>query len=62
LKTALKLLIETSLSEIEAQKPEKISIELERTRQQSHGDFSCNIAMVLAKQLGTNPRQLARNS
>jgi len=59
LKTALKLLITTALSTIESQQPEKISIELERTRQQSHGDFSCNIAMVLAKQLGTNPRQLA---
>ncbi|MFB3091522.1 MAG: arginine--tRNA ligase, partial [Gammaproteobacteria bacterium] len=32
---------------------------IERTRDQAHGDFSCNIAMVLAKQANTNPRQLA---
>jgi arginyl-tRNA synthetase len=34
-------------------------IQIERTRDQSHGDFACNIAMVLAKQAKTNPRQLA---
>ncbi len=35
------------------------SIQIERTRDQTHGDFACNIAMVLAKQAKTNPRQLA---
>lgn len=34
-------------------------IHIERTRDQSHGDYACNIAMVLAKQAKTNPRQLA---
>lgn len=34
-------------------------IQLERTRDQTHGDFACNIAMVLAKQAKTNPRKLA---
>jgi len=34
-------------------------ITIERTRDQSHGDYACNIAMVLAKQAKTNPRQLA---
>jgi arginyl-tRNA synthetase len=34
-------------------------IKIERTRDQSHGDYACNIAMVLAKQARTNPRQLA---
>ena len=34
-------------------------IQIERTRDQTHGDFACNIAMVLAKQANTNPRQLA---
>ncbi len=34
-------------------------LQIERTRDQSHGDFACNIAMVLAKQAKTNPRQLA---
>jgi arginyl-tRNA synthetase len=34
-------------------------IKIERTRDQSHGDYACNIAMVLARQAKTNPRQLA---
>ena len=34
-------------------------IQIERTRDQAHGDFACNIAMVLAKQAKTNPRELA---
>src|SRR5262245_59072095 len=34
-------------------------IQIERTRDQKHGDFACNIAMVLAKSLQTNPRKLA---
>jgi len=34
-------------------------IKIERTRDQSHGDYACNIAMVLAKQARTNPRELA---
>ncbi|MFT5425101.1 MAG: arginyl-tRNA synthetase [Gammaproteobacteria bacterium] len=34
-------------------------IQIERTRDQTHGDFACNIAMVLAKQAKSNPRELA---
>lgn len=34
-------------------------IKIERTRDQSHGDYACNIAMVLARQAKTNPKQLA---
>ena len=34
-------------------------IQIERTRDQAHGDFACNIAMVLAKQANINPGQLA---
>jgi arginyl-tRNA synthetase len=34
-------------------------IKIERTRDQSHGDYACNIAMVLARQAKTNPGQLA---
>lgn len=32
---------------------------IERTRDQKHGDFACNIAMVLAKPAGMRPRDLA---
>ncbi len=34
-------------------------IMLERTRQPDHGDFACNIAMVLAKAARKKPRELA---
>lgn len=34
-------------------------IKIERTRDQSHGDYACNIAMVLARQAKTTPKQLA---
>jgi len=35
------------------------NVVLEHPSDLSHGDFSCNIAMVLAKQVGKNPRELA---
>lgn len=34
-------------------------VQLERTKDKKHGDFACNIAMVLAKSAGMNPRQIA---
>lgn len=34
-------------------------IKIERTRDASHGDLACNIALVLAKKVGMNPRDLA---
>ena len=36
---------------------DRITVEL--PRDPSHGDLATNAAMVLAKQVGTNPRQLA---
>ncbi len=36
-----------------------IDIRLERTRDTKHGDFACNIAMILAKKLHKNPRDIA---
>jgi arginyl-tRNA synthetase len=35
-------------------------IKIERTRDARHGDFSCNAAMVLAKKIGYNPRELGK--
>ena len=32
---------------------------VERTKSREHGDYACNIAMILAKQLGKKPRELA---
>lgn len=37
-----------------------IRIELARTKQASHGDYSCNLAMQLAKYLHKNPREVAQ--
>ncbi|WP_424948484.1 arginine--tRNA ligase [Candidatus Spongiihabitans sp.] len=36
------------------------SISVERTREAAHGDFASNLAMKLAKQVNTSPRQLAQ--
>ena len=36
------------------------TVEIERTRDPKHGDFSSNIAMRMAKAAGKNPRELAQ--
>ena len=36
------------------------NIQIERTRDSSHGDFACNIAMLLAKPARAKPRELAQ--
>jgi arginyl-tRNA synthetase len=36
------------------------AIHIERPKQASHGDFSCNLAMQLARSMKRNPRQLAQ--
>lgn len=35
-------------------------IQLTRTKDRSHGDFACNLAMMLAKPAAKNPRELAQ--
>ncbi|MGZ4997608.1 MAG: arginine--tRNA ligase [Methylobacter sp.] len=35
------------------------NINIDRTRDAQHGDFASNLALMLAKQVSTNPRQLA---
>jgi arginyl-tRNA synthetase len=37
-----------------------INIQIERTRDKTHGDLACNIAMTLAKPLRSNPRVIAQ--
>jgi arginyl-tRNA synthetase len=53
--TALQTLVADGALDCEL--PESITIE--RTRERSHGDFACNIAMVLAKAARSKPRDLA---
>lgn len=38
---------------------EAVAIQIESTKDRSHGDYACNIAMMLAKSAGMNPRELA---
>ena len=56
IRTALQQLIDTGSLAIEM--PEQIAIE--RTRDKAHGDYACNIALVLAKQARCQPRLLAQ--
>lgn len=35
------------------------NIQITRTKDESHGDFACNLAMMLAKPAGKNPREMA---
>lgn len=37
-----------------------LRIEMMRTKQASHGDYSCNLAMQLAKPMKQNPREIAK--
>ena len=37
----------------------QVNLVFERTRQKEHGDFACNVAMMLAKPARMNPRKLA---
>jgi len=39
---------------------QNLTIELERPKQASHGDYACNVAMQLAKALKRNPREVAQ--
>lgn len=53
---ALNALAETG--QLDGGSPSKIQID--RTRDKSHGDLACNIALTLAKAAGLPPRQLAQ--
>ena len=63
----MKNLIETLLRQALAVLPETlvpaaqrdIDIEVERTRDATHGDFASNVAMRLAKAARQNPRKIA---
>lgn len=59
-KTHFITLIEKASSAITSLETIAISVELTRTKQASHGDYSCNLAMHLAKPLHKNPREIAQ--
>ncbi|CAN5567752.1 arginine--tRNA ligase [soil metagenome] len=37
----------------------EVPVEISDTKQEAHGDYTCNLAMVAAKRAGANPRALA---
>jgi arginyl-tRNA synthetase len=63
LKDQLRQIIETVLTDLIAQKSLPVmalpTIQIDRTKDKSHGDFACNIAMMLARPAKMNPRQIA---
>jgi len=58
LKTHLAGLFETAL-EVVAPEARAAAVTLERPKQASHGDYACNVAMQVAKQMRRNPREIA---
>lgn len=63
MKTHLQELIAQALLDLQRKgtlpKDLEPDIQLERTRSEAHGDFSCNIAMMLAKAAKMSPREIA---
>jgi len=63
LKTQITNLVNAALAELpdlaDAAADATIAASVERTRDASHGDFACNIAMRLARSARKNPRELA---
>ena len=63
MKQQLTLLIQQALDALVAQGqlPDDIApqLQIDRTRDKSHGDLACNIALTLAKTARKNPRELA---
>jgi arginyl-tRNA synthetase len=61
IKSLLLTSLETCAKQHDFQIPQDFSIALESPRDTTHGDYSSNIAMILAKKIGMNPRQLAEH-
>ncbi len=62
MKSHLQQLIQQTLSTLQEQGelPDcDAPVQIERTRDKSHGDFACNIAMLLAKPARRKPREIA---
>ena len=59
IKSHLTELLTQSLARVAPQSPASV-IALERPKQAAHGDWACNVAMQLARELKRNPRELAQ--
>ena len=58
LKSDLAQLFAAALGKIAPSQPASL-IQLERPKQESHGDYACNLALLLAKPLHRSPRDIA---
>ncbi|MFH1455060.1 MAG: arginine--tRNA ligase [bacterium] len=59
IKEVLEKSIKTALWSLKIDESKISKISIEHPDDLTHGDYSCNIAMVLAKQVSQNPRELA---
>jgi arginyl-tRNA synthetase len=62
LKETIELLLNQALDQLIADGliETKPALQITRTKDAAHGDFTCNIAMILAKQAGKPPREIAQ--
>ncbi len=63
MKSALHELIKQTVFSLQEQDKlpalQSIQFQIERARNKQHGDYACNIALLLAKQIGKPPREIA---
>jgi len=59
LKNSIELSLKAAISQQLLPEIDLPEIQIERTKDKAHGDFACNIAMMLAKSAKMNPRQIA---
>ncbi|HLF66843.1 MAG TPA: arginine--tRNA ligase, partial [Gammaproteobacteria bacterium] len=63
MKEHISQLIQTALEKLQAEHALATlptEIQVTHTKSPEHGDFSCNVAMILAKQQQKNPRDMAQ--
>lgn len=59
IKAHLSELLTTALAKVAPQQPASL-VNLERPKQEAHGDYACNLAMQLSRKIKRNPRELAQ--
>ena len=59
LRTAIARSLDTVLAGTDTDAPAVDAIVVERPKSRDHGDYATNVALVLAKKVGRNPRELA---
>ncbi len=63
MKTNIEKLLNQALTQLitEGLIESKPALQITRTKDAAHGDFTCNVAMMLAKQAGKSPREIAQH-